>query len=144
MAVPKFGKLGRPGTCTDCTQRPTTPILLKERFLSGLLTGKELSNGNINSTENLTQNSCTQNHWGLWTLSIVRNPKWPEILNDLKTQCFGNWICFRLQVSGSRHLLCWIPYSRHGQPFLVCGPNYHSLPESRAGPNYWKNTLILN
>jgi hypothetical protein len=27
-------------------------------------------------------------------------------------------------------------YSRHGQPFLVWGPNYHSVSASRAGPNY--------
>jgi hypothetical protein len=26
--------------------------------------------------------------------------------------------------------------NRHGQPFLVWGPNYYSVSESRAGPNY--------
>jgi hypothetical protein len=37
-----------------------------------------------------------------WTLSIIRN------LNTRKRQRFENWICFRLQVRGRRHLLCWV------------------------------------
>jgi hypothetical protein len=41
----------------------------------------------------------TQNHWvcGLCPL--------PGILDDQKTEPFGSWICFRLQVKGGRHLL---------------------------------------
>jgi hypothetical protein len=35
---------------------------------------------------------------GFWTLSIARSCKY------WKTQCF------RLQVRGRRHLLCWVPY----------------------------------
>jgi hypothetical protein len=31
------------------------------------------------------------------------------ILRNLRTQRFGNWICFHLQVRG-RHLLCWVLY----------------------------------
>jgi hypothetical protein len=40
---------------------------------------------------------------GLWASSAVRNSK------HLTTQSFGNWICFRLQVMGRRHLLCRVP-----------------------------------
>jgi hypothetical protein len=45
----------------------------------------------------------TQNLWvyGLCQLSAF--------LNNLKTKRFGNCICFRLQGSGWRHLLCWVP-----------------------------------
>jgi hypothetical protein len=32
------------------------------------------------------------------------------ILNNYKTQRSGNWISFALQVSGGRHLICWVPY----------------------------------
>jgi hypothetical protein len=32
------------------------------------------------------------------------------ILNNYKTQRSGNWIYFVLQVSGGRHLICWVPY----------------------------------
>jgi hypothetical protein len=41
---------------------------------------------------------------GFWTLSIVWNSKYQ------KKQRFGNWICFRLQVRGKGHLLCWVCY----------------------------------
>jgi hypothetical protein len=40
---------------------------------------------------------------GFWALPIVRNSTY------WKAQRFGNWICFRPQVRGGRHLLCWIP-----------------------------------
>jgi hypothetical protein len=41
---------------------------------------------------------------GFWTLSIVRYSR------NYKTQRFGNWLCFRLQVRGrGRHLLSWVP-----------------------------------
>jgi hypothetical protein len=35
--------------------------------------------------------------------SVVRNSKYK------KPQRFGNWICFRPQVRGGRHLLYWVP-----------------------------------
>jgi hypothetical protein len=42
----------------------------------------------------------------LWNLSFARNSKYN------KTQCFGNSICFRSQVRGGRHLLCWVQWLR--------------------------------
>jgi hypothetical protein len=30
------------------------------------------------------------------------------ILNNWKTHRFGNWTCFRLQIRGGIHLLCWV------------------------------------
>jgi hypothetical protein len=41
---------------------------------------------------------------GLWALSIVWNSKYK------KKQRFGNGTCFRPQVRGGRHPLCWVPY----------------------------------
>jgi hypothetical protein len=46
-----------------------------------------------------------QNQLGLWTLAIVRNSR------NWKTQCFGNWNSFRLQVRG-RNLLLFRPLKR--------------------------------
>jgi hypothetical protein len=45
----------------------------------------------------LTMVCNTQNHWvcGLYPSSGILN--------------FRNWICFRLQMRGRRHLLCWVP-----------------------------------
>jgi hypothetical protein len=30
-------------------------------------------------------------------------------LDNYKTRCFGNWICFHFWVKSARHLLCWVP-----------------------------------
>jgi hypothetical protein len=32
----------------------------------------------------------------------------PKIKITIKSQRIGNLICFRLQVTGGRHLLCWV------------------------------------
>jgi hypothetical protein len=45
---------------------------------------------------------CAQNYW---FLGFVRRPEF----KILETECFGNWICFRPQMRGGRHLLCWVP-----------------------------------
>jgi hypothetical protein len=47
----------------------------------------------------------TKNHWvsGLCPLSGILST------SNYRTQRFGNWIYFRLQVRGERHLLCWVP-----------------------------------
>jgi hypothetical protein len=31
----------------------------------------------------------------------------------IENTTFGNWICFRPQVRGGRHLLCWVPWFSH-------------------------------
>jgi hypothetical protein len=45
-----------------------------------------------------SQNHCVS---GLCASSGIRG--------NYKSQRFGNWVCFRHQVKGRRHLLCWVP-----------------------------------
>jgi hypothetical protein len=48
--------------------------------------------------------SDTQNHWVPGLCPPLAN------LNSYRTRRFGNWICFRPQVRGRRHLFCWVPH----------------------------------
>jgi hypothetical protein len=63
---------------------------------------------------NISKSTGPQYHWvyGLCPSS--------GILNNYKTQCFGNCISFRLQVSGREGLLCWIHMK---ELTSITGPN---------------------
>jgi hypothetical protein len=72
----------------------------------------DISSGNTN-------NWCVsyiihiQNYW-------VSGFRPPSGIPNTRKQRFGNWICFRPQVKGERHLRCWVPHkeltSITGQP----------------------------
>jgi hypothetical protein len=49
--------------------------------------------------------------------------------NNLKTQCYENWIYFRLHVWRGRHLLCWGPLERPNlsQSFFKLAGYNHEL-----------------
>jgi hypothetical protein len=79
----------------------------------------------------------------LWTFSIV----W----NTIEQKRSGNWICFRLQVSGGGHLLCWVPPKERtsitGPLRLVLSKRSNRiwvfllLPEEVNGFNWWNDVF---
>jgi hypothetical protein len=58
------------------------------------------------------------------------------ILNNLKIQCFGNWICFRLQAIAGRHLICWVPGSLIWLA-LSKGPNIVAVSTPSSQDRNW-------
>jgi hypothetical protein len=75
----------------------------KSKALSAILSHYSHVNSSGLLTRKLHTDAVYSELLGFWTLSIVRYSK------NLRTQRFGNRICFRPQVTSARHLLCCIP-----------------------------------
>jgi hypothetical protein len=71
--------------------------------LQALIKRNGLGGKKVPNKLNTTLPNETENHWASGLCPSF------GILNNCKTQRFGNWNCFRLQVREGKHLLCWVP-----------------------------------